>query len=213
MVNLSKNGGEKDVVILTRTPVQRRASLVNQALPGIILLLDGIGRMSGDLSIHVTSPLLNILAAAGIFIAVGVEERRAMRSVASRVSWTDIVGGLLVVIVGMNKLHPGKSFQPGTLYMIAGLMISVKGVFASRLPQRRIVFTDEGFDARLSRLDRLTLNWNTLSTIRIAETKISFETAGGESKVLNLRKCGNRSDVIGRFEAHARSRKLALEKE
>jgi hypothetical protein len=213
VVTLPKNGDEKDVVVLTRTPLQRRVYLFSQALPGIILVLDGIGRMSGDLSIHVASPLLNILAGVGIFIAVAVEERRARLHMPSSVSWTDIVGGVLVVIIGINKLHPGKTFQPGTLYMITGFLISVKGLFASWLPHRRIVFTEEGFDARISRRTRLALNWSNLRRLRIGEEQISFETAGGESKVLSLRRCGNRSDVIGRFEAYARIRMLQLEKE
>lgn len=213
MVTLNKKGDERDVVILTRTPFQRRVYFFSQALPGLILLLDGIGRMSGDISIHVTSPLLNILAGVGIFIAVAFEERRALLNMSSRVSWTDIVGGVLVIITGINKLHPGKTFQPGTLYMIAGLLISVKGLFASRLPQRTIAFTREGFDARTSRFNRLSLNWSSLTRMRIGEEHISFETAGGESKVLSLRKYGNRSDVIGRFETYARDRMLPLEKE
>jgi hypothetical protein len=213
VVTKGSDGGAQEVVLLTSTPFRRRVDFFNQALPGFILFFEGIGNLSGDQSIRVASPILNIVVGVGIFIAVAVEERRARIGMRSRVSWIDIVGGLIVVITGLNKLHPGKTFQPGTLYMITGVLISVKGVFARKMPRWRVVFTGEGFYARTSLFNRLKLDWSNVTGIRAGESEISFLMNGGESKVLSLRRCGNRADLIGRFEAHARSRNLTVEKE
>jgi hypothetical protein len=187
---------EKTVIHFTPTLRARRARMLNDGLPGLLLLLTGLDGITSPGGEHYEIGWLNILV-GGALIAVTVFEWRKNASVPETlINKMDLFAGVVLFVEGLNRYKPWKGFQPSYGYFFIGVLVAVKGLVHSKLPVvRRMVLDGEGVAARTSPVRKLSLRWTDISSIAIGDSAIEFQLREGRIRRLGLRRIENRAEV------------------
>jgi hypothetical protein len=183
----------KTTIYLKPTPARKRALMINDALPGIILLINGIAYW-GDQSAHGKYALINIIVGIAVIIAFRFELKTGKHKV---VNWFDIIAGIVLIVEGINKHHPDKIFQPALFYFLLGIIIITRGIFHSRFPSiRKLIYDDSGFTLRPNPLRGYKLTWKEITSLEMIKTTIYINTQAGKSHKVNLRRVENRNEIF-----------------
>jgi hypothetical protein len=175
----------------------RRAQMLGHFMPGVLLVLSGLEYLLSDESGHVWSPWLNIIAGSLVITTIIYEFRFAKKDSHVLINWVDIFAGIVLGVEGINHLHPGKWFQPGTLYIMLGCFTLGKGILHAKIPQiRKITFSDMGFSAKTTPLTKFSIEWNALSDVHYENPKIFLTTKTGKTHIINLRRVENQEEVV-----------------
>lgn len=203
---------KSETIYLEPTKIRERAQMVNTILPGVIVLMEGLSNLGGDEHYRIFSPVLNIFVGGGILGAAVVELRRSRKEGKRFIGWIDVFAGVVMITTGINIHHPGRFFQPGVMYMLAGTAIIFKGILNSKISSRRqIVFDESGFQARISVFRRLRLTWSNLNSLTISESAIKFTSIEDAEHILSLRRYENRNDIMAKFKEYASGRGVKIE--
>lgn len=171
--------------------------MVNDLLPGILLLLSGLESLDGGESAHAQFAYLNIAAGIAVIAAFLYEVRRGNNASHKIVSWFDVIAGMVLIVEALNRHHAGRIFQPALLYFIIGLFTIVRGLFHARFPSpRRLVLTDKGFDLRSNPFKRLQMKWEDVDSVDLQGVILSIKSRGGKVYTFNLSRVENRGEVV-----------------
>jgi hypothetical protein len=189
----------------------RRTQLLNDFLPGFLLLLSGIDRLSTPNAEHSDLAWLNIVAGGAAMTAIIIEWRKQTTQVHTLINRIDLFVGIVLFVEGLNRYKSWKGFQPAYLYMFIGVVTILRGLFHAKLPKlRRIILDENGFIARTSLLRRKHLPWKDISSIRIADSFIEFTTQRNQSSRLGLRRIQNRDEIITALSNHAEKKHIPV---
>jgi uncharacterized membrane protein HdeD (DUF308 family) len=188
------------IISLKPTLARKRAIMINDALPGIILLINGISYW-GDDSPHGKFAVLNILVGVAVLIAFRLELKHESKH--KVVSWFDIIAGIVLMVEGINHYHGGKIFQPAPFYFLIGAFVVIRGVFHSRFPTiRKLMFNEEGFILRPNPFRRLRMKWKDLTSCTIDKNTIKIKAKDGKIYRVNLRRTENREEIFNALKTH-----------
>lgn len=187
---------------------QRRAQIVNDAVPGIILLFSGLETFSEFGFTPNVMPYISVMVGVAV-VRSAIDEFRGHKS-HRKVNWFDISGGCVILIDAATRYKPYKGFQPAHLLILAGILIILRGIFEEKLPKlRRVVLSDEHIFARTSLFHSTSCHWNDVLKIERTPTRVLFILRTGK-KELNLRRTGNRTEVIDKIVETATGRGIEV---
>ncbi len=196
-------------IILKPTRFRRRALAVNHALPGVLLVLDGIGTLAEGRGEHLPLAAAGIIAGAAVLATVGRELAARVEAEHRTVGWIDVFAGIVLVVEGANHFHPDKGFQPAHLYALVGVATSLKGLFHARLARwRRITFDEAGITGRLSLFRSVRLRWSDVASVVESGDRVLAVIGPDESRrTINLRGVENVALVKEAFREQMEQRK------
>ena len=172
----------------------KRVRVVNDAIPGILLLITGLTTVSNQGFNQSVMAYLSIVVGI-VSIRFAVQELKHSESHGT-MSWFDISGGCVILIDALNQYKPYKGFQPAHLLILAGIVTVIKGMFGDKWPTvRRVELSDEGLYARTHRFRSIKFHWKDLRKIQRTSSKLIFYHGQKISK-LRLRLMENRKEVI-----------------
>ncbi len=182
---------------LNLTESARRGQMMYHSMPGIMLIVYGVSALLEGHSEHLWVDILGIVAGAALLISL----RRELKSKGhghSRVAWFDVLAGIVVIIEGYHKLHPGRWFQPGTLLMLVGVMFILIGIFHNRLNAlRRLTCTDEGFKVRTRPIRSFSGLWKDIKSFALDGNSLVIQHKDNSTEKHSLRRIENRAEMLG----------------
>jgi hypothetical protein len=178
---------EKIVRVVKLHPTQRRkrALLINDTYPGIMIVVAGFGMLeSGQFTIIAFA---NIIAGAAL-VRFGVKEWRSSAGKESHgIQWFDVIGGVVTILDALTMYKPWKGFQPAWLYF---------GVFGINIPgfRRLTIFTD-GFKIRRSPFSSLKSTWSDTQSLAFDGHNIHLTAKNATKRSFKLRGIENASEA------------------
>jgi hypothetical protein len=116
----SKNEVDRkvDQTIIELKPLTslKRVQLLNDGVPGILLLFNGLSSFSNGPN-HPFITYLNILTGTAMLIVMAREMKQGHGIETSRIGWFDVFAGAVMIVGAIDQYKPYKSFQPATLYL------------------------------------------------------------------------------------------------
>jgi hypothetical protein len=197
------------VIHLIPSKRKRRFQVINDAIPGMIILYTGLETLMDHGFSHAILPYVSI--AVGIMVIhSAIDELRNKKS-RREINWFDISGGCVIIIEAVNRYNPQKGFQPAHLLIFAGIVTILRGVFAERFPKLRLVkLSEEGLFARTNPFRSISFQWSDLVRIDQSASALMFHL-GQRALKLHLRQAGNREDVMEKILGAARARGIQVE--
>ncbi len=193
---------------LEPTKRMERIRVVNDAIPGIILLITGLGALAAQGLTRDPMPYIDVVVGA-LVLRFAVTELNGHRP-SRRVSWFDILGGIVIIIDAINQYKPWKHFQPAYLLLLVGILTITRAIFLEKMPKRRrAVISQEKLFVRTAPFRALTLRWSEIVRISPSETALEIVT-GRRSTRLSLRRFQNRLEVIHAILDAARERGIEV---
>ncbi len=186
----------------------KRVQVLNDSLPGIILLFSGLETLSNKGFTHDVVPYVSVVL--GVFVIRWAIEEVRRETTQRRVKWFDIVAGLVMIVDAVNRYNVHKAFQPAHLLILAGILSILRGTFAEKLPGlRRVVLKDEGIFARTSVFHSFSCSWSDIDKIERDNSALLFILRNG-SKRLKLNRAENRAEVIRKISEVAMERGIQI---
>lgn len=187
------------IIYLKPNRRKKFAQSFGHVLPGIILILSGMESVLPGDTKHLAFAALSILSGAAVVISFILEMRRSNEEHHHGVNWFDIFAGIVLFVEAFHKYSPEKGFQPAHLYVLAGVLTIIKGMFHARLPSStRLTCTKEGLFARTSPFRSLKLSWHEIASVQVSHTAIMITTKSGERRKIGLRNVENKT-AVNRF--------------
>jgi hypothetical protein len=194
---------EETIILLHPTKARLRAQLINDSLPGILLLIKGLDAVMNDDIANQWLPYVNI--AVGVSLIISVARELRIKDTQHRiVRWFDILAGIALIIEAANHYHPNKIIQPANGYFLIGAISIVRGVFHTRMPHlRRMIFSHEGVHATLSPFKRIHFEWKDITSLHIEQSRIRIGTRDRGDHIIQLRKIENAVEVKSALKEYA----------
>ncbi|MBK6765493.1 MAG: hypothetical protein IPG71_03960 [bacterium] len=178
----------------------RRAQMMNHATPGIMLIVLGVSAILSGHTEHLWIDIIGIIAGVALIVSLKREWKHGAHG-HGKVGWFDIIAGIVIVIEGYHKLHPGKWFQPGSLLMLVGVMTIVIGIFHHRITAlRRLTCTNDGFKLRSRLISSFSGKWRDIHNFSLDGTSLVIERRDKSVSRHSLRRIENRLDVLKTLE-------------
>jgi len=171
--------------------------------PALMLIITGGQALLHGEHEHMWVDLLSVALGLTLMVAFTREFRRKSGHHHGRVGWFDVIAGLVIMMEGFEKIHPGKWFQPGTLLMTVGAVTVLIGFQHQRLPKlRRLKCTDQGFSIRTRPFAWLSMPWERVEGIELEDTRLIIRRAGTTPRRFNLSRIENRAEVAEMLRRH-----------
>lgn len=193
------------VTLLHPTRIQRLRLSLSHAVPGILLVLIGLTGLREE-GLHLL-PIAEVAAGASVLIAVVQEIRRHGKAGHGAVGWVEVCAGIMLIVEGWHAHHPGRGFQPATLYFLAGLATIAIGAGYARIPRlRRMVLDDEHLHIRTAPFRSMGMAWRDVVSIETGPRTIAVRTREGKRHAIDLGAVENREEVVRTFAAWGKER-------
>jgi hypothetical protein len=187
----------------------KRVQVVNDAIPGIIILYTGLSTLMQHGFSDAILPYISV-AVGVVVVRSAIEELRNDAS-HKKINWFDVSGGCVIMIEAVTRYNPHKAFQPAHLLILAGIVTILRGVFAERFPRlRRVELSEDGLFARTNRFHSMRLQWGDLVRIERSTSTLTF-LFGKKTSKLRLRQVENGADVMEKILEAARQRGIRVE--
>jgi len=199
----------KIVRVVTLHPSQRRkrARLINDIYPGIMISVAGVSMLGGGQFTLIA--IANIIAGTAL-VRFGVKEWRSSAGEEPHgIQWFDVFGGVVTILDALTIYKPWKGFQPAWLYFAVGLVAIAKGAFNMKFPNfRRLTIFADGFKIRTSPFSAFKSKWNDLQSVGVEGTKIFLISKNNKRRSLKLRGIENAAEAAEALVEEARSNKV-----
>jgi hypothetical protein len=190
------------VVPLHRTQRQRRVMLINDLMPGVLVIMSGISMMESAL--HILIAVINILAGCSLLF-FGIREWRSESDEESGFNWVDIFGGVVMALDAAAMYKPWKGFQPAWLYILLSFVIVFRGFFPSLFPRlRKLRITREGFSIRFSPFSSFECSWRDVHAFSTEPDSFTVLFSDGRSRTFTPRSVENLAEVLETLDQYAR---------
>jgi len=195
-------------IYLEPSAIKKRLQVVNDALPGIILLFTGLSALLDRGLSQGIMPYLSV-ATGVIVVRAAIEELRTKKE-RGGVNWFDISSGIVILIEVVNTYKPYKGFQPAHLLFLVGVITILRGIFAEKWPRRRRVeLSEDGLFARTKPFRSIAFRWSDVERISRSPAVLTF-LSGEKTFELNLKRVGNRDEVIEKIIEAATERNIQI---
>ena len=192
-----------------RTERVKRVTTVQHAFAAFILITTAYGHLTDAKHHNVVLPVLEILAAAGLFFAVVVEK---VRKTHPRVGWLEIAGGIMTGVEAVAKLREPHHLLFYILSFVSPVILILLGIFDTRLQQGlKLEANDDAFEARLRIAWKHRVKWAGLKSYRITPTHIEFTRENGAIKRIKVKDLYDRENAMAWAEEQFRMRGLAAD--
>ncbi len=125
------------------------------------------------------------------------------------IQWFDVLGGAVTALDAFAIYKPWKGFQPAWLYFFASLIIMAKGMFASKIPnRRRLTIFEDGFKIRRSPFSVFRCSWADVQTISFDGPTLQVITNNNMRRSFKLRAIENVSEAIEALKEAARNNRV-----
>ncbi|GEM_PF-2041788 len=201
----------KIIRVVTLYPSQRRkrARLINDIYPGIIIVVAGISMLgSGQFTLLA---IANIIAGAAL-VRFGLKEwRSSAREEPHGIQWFDVFGGVVTILDALTIYKPWKGFQPAWLYFAVGLAAITKGVFNIKIPTfRHLTIFADGFKIRISPFSVFSSKWSDMQSLEFAESRINLTPKNSKTRLLKLHGIENATEAAEVLMEAARSNEVQV---
>lgn len=181
---------------LQLTESARRGQMMYHATPGVMLIVYGVSSLMSGHPEHLWVDVLGIVAGLALLSSLKRELKGKCHG-HSRVAWFDVLAGIVVIIEGYHKLHPGKWFQPGTLLMLVGLMFILIGIFHEKINGfRQLTCTDTGFTVRTRLIRFFSGQWKDIKSFALEGNSLVIQRKDNSTEKHSLRRIENRGEVL-----------------
>lgn len=171
--------------------------MMNHATPGVVLIVLGVSALLSGHTEHVWIDVIGIIAGVALVVSLKREWKRNDHH-HSKVGWFDIIAGIVIILEGYHKLHPGKWFQPGTVLMLVGLMAILIGIFHDRISSaRNLTCTDKGFTLRPRLISSFSGQWKDIKSFSLEGNVLVIENKSKSTEKHNLRRIENKLEALG----------------
>ena len=184
------------IVRLKPTLARKRGMMINDVLPGVILLINGVSELI-EPSEHRKFALLNIIVGAAVIIAFRFELKHHSVSGHKAIKWFDIIAGTVLMVEAANRYHAGKIFQPALFYFLIGVVGILRGVFQEQFPTfRKLASDNTGFILRLNPFRKYEIRWKEIAAIDMVNTTLRIKTVNDKIYNIRLRRVENRNEIF-----------------
>ena len=186
----------------------KRIQVINDALPGFILLLSGFEALTSKGFTSDIVPYLSIVV--GLVVVRWTVEEFRRKAKPRTVKWFDVAAGCAIIVDAINRYNTHKGFQPAHVLILAGIVIILRGLYEEKFPRRRkVVLSDEGVFARTSPFRSLSCSWTDIEKIERNASGVVFILKSGR-KVLSVKRAENGVEIIDRIAEAAAGRGIAV---
>ena len=197
-----------EIIRLEPTKLKRRFQIINDGLPGFLLLYTGLETLIENGFNHGFMPYLSIVVGI-VVVRSAVEELRG-GAIHRKINWFDVSGGCVIILEAASRYNPSKGFQPAHLLILAGVVTILRGIFDEKFPRvRRVVLSDEGLFVRTKPFVSVKCRWSDLARIDRSPSTLTF-VSDREVLTLNLKGFGNKSEVMEKIIDVAANRGIAI---
>jgi hypothetical protein len=194
----------RTIIHLKPKKLKQRIQVINDALPGILLLYTGLEALMDHGIKQGVMPFISV--AVGIVVVRSAIEELRSSTTHKKINWFGISVGCVILLEAATRYKPYKGFQPAHLLALAGVITILRGIFPEKLPRfRRVELTEEGFFARTKPFRSIKFLWNDLVRIDRSPSTLTFVFEQRTSK-LRLKQVENRVEVMERIAEAARER-------
>jgi hypothetical protein len=192
----------RTIIHLKPKKLKQRIQVINDALPGILLLYTGLGALMDQGLKQAVIPFISVTV--GIVVVRSAIEELRSSTAQKKINWFGISGGCVILLEAANRYKPYKGFQPAHLLALAGVITILRGIFPEKFPRfRRVELTDEGLFARTKPFLSIKFLWNDLVRIDRSPSMLTFVFEQRTSK-LRLKHIENRVEVMDKIIETAR---------
>ena len=196
------------IIPLVPSKTKRRVQVLNDALPGVILLGVGLSALLNQGITRTNMPYLSVIVGI-VVIRFAVEEFRSERH-PRKFNWFDISAGFVILIDAVNQYKSYKGFQAAHLYFLVGIGTIVRGFYAEKIPLlRRVTLSDDRIVARTAIFRGISSRWDGVLRVDCLTTSIVF-ILEGRKKRLNLRRFENRAEIIEKIASAAKEHSVEV---
>ena len=161
----------------------QRLQLVLNGVPAAVLLTSAVQRLGDLSSISRLLAWLDLLASAGLMVAM-LRELRGSKggssdpSKAVGIGWVQCFAGLMLAAEGIHLAFEGRHHLSLVVaYLVAGLITVGLGIFNSAVVRRQarrrsLVFDNRGITARLGRFRGFKVTWGNISSIQFDQDTV-----------------------------------------
>ncbi len=184
------------VLPLQLTDRARRAQMMNHATPGIMLIVLGVSAILSGHTEHLWIDIVGIIAGVALIASLKREWKHGAHG-HSKVGWFDVIAGIVVILEGYHKLHPGKWFQPGSLLMLVGVAFIFVGIFHHKISAaRNLTCTDDGFTLRSRLFSSFSGQWKDTKSFALEGNSLVIQRKDNSIKKHGLRRIENKLEVL-----------------
>jgi len=189
--------------------MKQRTQVINDAIPGIILLFTGLGTLLDEGLTQNIMPYIDIIVGI-VVVRLAIEELHSKHA-RKRFNWFDVSAGCVILIEAVNQYKPYKGFQPAYFYFLVGILTILRGIFAGKLPTfRKVTLNDEGIFVRTALLRSFSFSWSDLFRIDRSASALVFHSTG-RARTLNLRRIENKNELLETIIGAAGERGIQVE--
>lgn len=186
----------KDIIQLKPTLARKRRMMINDVLPGVILLINGISELI-EPSEHGNYAILNIIVGAAVIIAFRFELKHHSASEHKTIKWFDVIAGIVLMVEAGNRYHADKIFQPALFYFLIGTVGILRGVFQDQFPTfRKLACDDTGFILRLNPFRKYEMRWKEIAAIDMVDNTLQIKAVGDKLYNIPLQRVENRNEIF-----------------
>jgi hypothetical protein len=194
--------GNTTIIPLRPTLARKRRMMINDVLPGIILLINGIAELMEPVD-QWRYAILNVAVGVAVLIVFRMELKHESSTKWKSVLWFDVFAGIVLIVEAINDHHPGKIFQPALFYFLIGLVVVIRGIFHTQFPTlRKLTCDDSGFILRPNLFRRYKFLWNKVAALEIVSYTLQIKTTDGRTSNINLRRVENRTEILETMKKH-----------
>jgi len=191
-----------EIIHLKPTLRQKRKMMINDVLPGIILLINGIAELMEPVD-QWRYAVLNVMVGVAVLIVFRMELKHESSTKWKSVQWFDVFAGIVLIVEAINDHHTGKIFQPALFYFLIGVVVVIRGIFHTQFPTlRKLTCDNEGFILRLNLFRIYKMYWKDLAGIELVKETLHIKTGKGKMYSVNLRRVENRDEIFGTMKKY-----------
>lgn len=171
--------------------------MFNHSIPGLVLIIAGVASLKEGWHEHSWIDLLGLIAGLLLVVSLVRELKAKDEHSHKKIAWFDVLAGIVIMLEGYHKLHPGEWFQPGSVLMFVGALLFFIGLFHSKLPTvRQLKCTAEGFTVRIRPIYSFSDKWANIKSFSLDKNTLLIRKTDDSVEKRSLRKIENRDEVL-----------------
>jgi uncharacterized membrane protein HdeD (DUF308 family) len=195
-----------EIIPLKPTLKQKRKMIINDAFPGMILLINGIAELM-DPAEHENYALLNIIVGIAVIIAFRIEWKHGSSEKQKTIKWFEVIAGIVLIVEALNHFHTGKIFQPALIYFLIGIVIICRGIFHKQsITIRKLTCDNTGFILCLNMFLIYKMHWKDIAALELVKETLHIKTVKGKMYNVNLRRVENRDEIFETMKKYIANR-------
>ncbi|MEO8429982.1 MAG: hypothetical protein ABI592_00625 [Acidobacteriota bacterium] len=207
---------ERDILHLDDVRLARAKAIqtVQHAVVALTMAASGYTALSRGDGSHRWIAILEIAAAAALFVSIAIARRHYVRGSHARFGWIEIASGTLLIVEGLTKQHHAGRWLRASY--VSGFVVIMIGVFEARLSSHRrgrrsLEATEDRLRVRLGPFQGFHLPWTEIQRATRDEKRYTFENQDGKKKSIRLNRLRNKEAAIAWLDSHLTEKEIPIE--